>query len=399
MKRFSIHILTLVALAVSVTTFGMDNPGNNHKFRIIRATDAKLIANKAVTQQLALWAPEVTQEIRRTALQEIHAQIGQHTVQNTIAVPKLREIIMNVAQAKHINAEAIEIAVDTVLLAAQNEKPAAPQAKTTGARANAAVRFHPTYGSVILLDRSMKHFPVVHIRCNQQGQDRTCGFRAVTNARAVDFLVDAERPVSSEEVCKEATTAANGLQDGQQEDLASDELRDLANQANIHNFYILDAQAYGRDRNYQVTLGDTDNGVDADPLVTVQNLEMELQNIGRMGADESGAIHFFCNIARKNARGGYNDGHWVLISVVKEAHRPVVIVYQDSGNNIVRPGTLNHLYLYEVIALCHRHAGLFERVDVTNTLIDRARGVADVDNDAAQEDTAQGDNDTDCVIC
>lgn len=404
MKRFSLHLLSLIALALSGTTFGMDNPDDNSKFRIIRTDDAKLIAHTAITQQLALWEPNMTPEVRRAALQEINNQIGQRAAQGTIAIPQLREIMMNVAQTKHINEEAMTISFRTVLAQAEGRKATAPRAKSTNnpgePKANASTRFHNTYGSIILLDKSLKHFPVVHIRCNQQGRDRTCGFRAVTNARAVDFLVDANRPVSSEAVCKEATEAANGLQDTLKEDLASDELRNLANQANVHNFYILDAQAYGRDRNYQVTLGDTENGINADPLVTVQNLEMELQNIGRMDADQSSTIHFFCNLAQKNARGAYNDGHWILISIVKEAHRPAVIVYQDSGNNVVRPNSLNHLYLYEVIALCHRHAGLFANVDVTNTLIDRARGIADANEDVlAWEDDRNGDNKDDCVIC
>ena len=63
------------------------------------------------------------------------------------------------------------------------------------------------------------------------------------------------------------TNAYDYDKDTLQEDLASDELRNLANQANIPNFYILDAQAYGTDRNYQVTLGDTDNGLNADPIL------------------------------------------------------------------------------------------------------------------------------------
>jgi len=400
MKRISLRIFALAALVCAAPMLSMEQqPNQNQNYRIVTAAQAKAIANKAIE---TLILPGLTNDQRRAAMLAVTTQLNQSTVQNTVALPRLREIMVAVAATKNINAEAMDTAYRLAIARAESA-PKGPntQAKpSVSAQTNAQIKFHNTYGSLILLDRSLSHLPVLHLVSNQQPrnvQDRTCGGRAVANARALDVLCDANRPVCSEHLRHEAATVLLALHGADQNNLAADQLRDLANQANIHNFYILDAQAYGRDKNYQITFGDTANGFNADPATTAGNLELDLINIAGLGVDQTGAVHFFCNLARKNSAGVYASGHWILVSVVKEANRPAVIMYQDSGNGMVRPNTLNHLYLYEVIALCNKHANLFTNlgVEVDTTVIDRARGNV---NEAPEQEAVFGPNDNNAPV-
>lgn len=396
MNRISRNLFVLLALVGAANILGMEPLDEHRDFRIIPAAQARLMINQTLNG-VATFIPTMTPVQRQAAVNEAITQLNQSTEQNVVALPRLREIMRNIAQQKNINAEVMNTAFDLVLVTAEGKKASqtAPKKAAQNDQKTAATRFHRLYGTLILLDRELAHLPVLQLMTNQQGQDRTCGPRAVANARAIDILCDANRPVCSEMVRKEAQTVFNTFAQNNTDNLASDEIRNLANQANIHNFYILHAQADKGDRNYQIVFGDTNND---DPENTAANLEIDLQNIH---IQPSGAIHFFCNLAAKKANGSYKDGHWIVISLVKEEGRELVVIVQDSSNKKLQKNTLAHLYLFEVFALCKKHAGLFGNLafDITKpTVIDRSRGIKDQD-DINNNNNAPRDTNTDCVIC
>lgn len=169
----------------------------------------------------------------------------------------------------------------------------------------------------------------VVLQANKQ-TGATCGPHAAINAQAINYLWKADKPITAHNIQNQAKIYHNYITK-ETNNLWDNELINFAGNINllhIEDFYILHINKH------------------AHIQIPYNNPEAVYAALQKIKTVHKALKHCICHI------GPPKGGHWVLISVIKEPGNAPRLVYLDSANAEVKPGSAQHKlieYVYNAV--------------------------------------------------